>query len=63
MQPVVPVMLFPCIDFYMTEIDLFDDVEDSSDVNDEYDLLGEYVANLQEETSSLFMEPFDHFED
>ena len=58
----MPVVLFPCVDTYMIETEFFDDVEDSSNVNDEYDLLGEHVANLQEEASSLLLEPFEHFE-
>ena len=47
----------------MIETEFFDDVENSFNANDEYDLLGEHVANLQEEASSLLLEPFDYFED
>ena len=47
----------------MIEIELFNDVEDSFNVNDEYDLLGEHVADLQQEASIFLLEPFDYFED
>ena len=47
----------------MIEIKLFNDVEDCFHVDDEYDLLGEHVADLQQEASIFLVEPFDFNED
>ena len=47
----------------MIETEFFDDVEDSTNPNDDYDVLGEYEASLQEEASGFFLHPFEHFED
>ena len=47
----------------MIKIELFNDVEDCFHVDDEYDLLGEYVADLQQEASIFLLEPFDYCED
>lgn len=47
----------------MIKIELFNDVEDCFHVDDEYDLLGEYVADLQQEASIFLLEPFDYRED
>lgn len=59
----MPVVLFPYTDLNMIEIELFNDVEDCFHVGDEYDLLGEHVADLQQEASIFLVEPFDFNED
>ena len=59
----MPVVLFPYTDLNMIEIKLFNDVEDCFHVDDEYDLLGEHVADLQQEASIFLIEPFDFTED